>query len=106
MHSTLLIVASFALLAYCACAPTEEVIQHVSPPKVQTPSNTGKDGANSGAVGEESSEPKELLRNRRSIGGQESDLLPSGSEVDAAPFGGPSALLGRGRIRVLPAFLG
>lgn len=42
MHSTLLIVASFALLAYCACAPTdEEVIQHVSP-KVQTPSDTGK----------------------------------------------------------------
>lgn len=67
---------------------------------------SGKDGANSGAVDEESSEPKELLRHRRSMGGQESDLLPSGSDVDAAPFGAPSALEGRGRIRVLPAFLG
>lgn len=66
---------------------------------------SGKDGANSGAVDAESSEPKEL-RARRSIGGQESDLLPSANDVDAAPFGAPSAFEGRGRIRVLPAFLG
>lgn len=65
----------------------------------------GGDGANSGAAAAESSEPKEL-RYRRSIGGQESDLLPSGDDVDASPIGGPSAFEGHGRIRVLPAFLG
>lgn len=67
---------------------------------------SGKEGANSGAVVAESSESKELLRSRRSVVGQESDLLPSGSDVDASPFGGQSAIEGHGRIRVLPGFLG
>ncbi|XP_072942900.1 uncharacterized protein [Epargyreus clarus] len=100
MRSMLFVVASLALLAACACAPAEEdVIQYI--PKEATPSVTGKDGSESGAVGGNSGASKIALeRARRSIGGQESDLLPSGGDVDASPFGETSQLDGRGRIKI------
>uniref|UniRef100_A0A1E1WRF1 Secreted protein n=1 Tax=Pectinophora gossypiella TaxID=13191 RepID=A0A1E1WRF1_PECGO len=107
MRSMFFVVASLALLAYCVCAPTaEEVIEHIPPKQEQTPSATGKEDAKSGALAVDvASEPK-VSRTRREVGGQESDLLPGAKDVDASPFGETSQLEGRGRIRVLPAFLG
>ncbi|KAI8420203.1 hypothetical protein MSG28_008749 [Choristoneura fumiferana] len=105
MRSMFFAVASLALLAACACAPVEEdVIQHI-PQKVEgTPSATGSGVAPSGAAAESGSEHH--ARARRDIGGQESDLLPSPNQNDASPFGETSNLMGRGGIRVLPAYLG
>lgn len=104
MHSTFFIVASLALLAVCACAPVvEEVIQHI-PKQEQTPSATGKENAESGAS-VKATGVSENVRHRRDAG-QEGDLLPSVNDVDASPFGETSQLAGRGRIKVLPAFLG
>lgn len=105
MHSTLFFVASLALLAACASAPAEDVIEHIPPKQEPTPSATSKDGSSSGAVVEGAAEVKVPSRTRRNVG-QESDLLPSGHDVDASPFGEVSQVLGRNRIRVLPAYLG
>lgn len=107
MHSTLFIVASLALLVVCACAPSgEDVIQHIPAKAEPTPSLTGKDGsASSAAAGNAGASKPEPARVRRDAG-QESDLLPSANEVDVSPFGETSQLEGRGRIRVLPAYLG
>lgn len=106
MHSTLLVVASLALFAVCACAPVEEeVIQHI-PAKQETPSAIGKDGAESGASVKGVGVTENKDRARRDIGGQESDLLPSVGDVDASPFSDTNSFSGRSRIRVLPAFLG
>lgn len=108
MHSSLLFVASLALLAACAGAPPgQAVIQQIPPKAEQTPSATGKDGAKSGAVEDvaDASESQVPVRARRDVG-QESDLLPSALDAEASPFGQVSNLQGRGRIRVLPAFLG
>lgn len=106
MHSMLFVVASMALLVACACTPWEsEAIQHIAPKEEKTPSVIGSDAVKSGAAGEGSAVSDVKDRARRSAG-QESDLLPSGNEVDASPFGENSQFEGRGRIRVLPAFLG
>lgn len=107
MHSISLVVASLALLAVCACAPSEsEVIQHIAPKDEKTPSVIGSDALKSGAAVEDSGAAEVKDRHRRSAG-LESDLLPSKGEEDASPFGETSQLEGgRGRIRVLPAFLG
>ncbi|CAK1551425.1 unnamed protein product [Leptosia nina] len=102
MRVTLFVVASLALLAACACAPNGDVIQHI-PKHEATQSNT-KDGAVSGAVDAGvGSKPVEVSRERRDIGDQESHLIPSDNEV--SDFG-ESSLDGRGRIKILPAFLG
>lgn len=108
MHSTLFIVASLALLVVCACAPVEEeVIQHIRPKPEKTPSVTGNEDAESGASGKVAGVTEDKVRVRREvIGGQESDLLPADNEVDASPFGETSQLVGHGRIRVLPTFMG
>ncbi|KAL0820515.1 hypothetical protein ABMA28_006373 [Loxostege sticticalis] len=109
MHSTFFVVASLALWAVCACAPADsDVIQQIPAKPEQTPSVIGKDAAKSGAAEGDSgvTEAKPVERVRRSVGGQESDLLPSRGQVDVSPFGEVSQLEGRGRIRVLPAFLG
>ena len=106
MQSISLVVVSLALLAVCACAPSEsEVIQHIVPKEEKTPSVIGSDAAKSGAAVEDSRVGDAKDRARRSVG-EESDLLPSKGDVDASPFGETSQLEGRGRIRVLPAFLG
>lgn len=106
MHSTLLIVASLALLAVCVCSPTDQdVIEHIPPKAAPIPLATAKDGAESGASGKVAG-AADHPRVRRAIGGEESDLLPSVNDVDASPFGETAQILGRGRIRVLPAFLG
>lgn len=108
MQSITFVAVSLALLAVCASSPVkEEVIQQV--PKEHTQSAIEKEGAVSGAAGKVSGateEKKEEVRVRRDVAGLESDLLPSVGEVDASPFGEISQLEGRGRIRVLPAFLG
>ncbi|CAG9118909.1 unnamed protein product [Plutella xylostella] len=84
MRSATFVVALAALIVVCSCAPKEDK-------KEQVPS--GLDMAD--------------VRVRRSVGGQESDLLPEAGDVDASPFGEASQLAGRARgIRVLPAFLG
>lgn len=107
MHSTLLVVASLALLAVCACAPSgEEVIQHIPAKQEAIPSATGRDAAVSGASEKAAGASENKERARRDIGGQESDLLPSVGDVDASPFGESQPLAGRSRIRVLPAYLG
>ncbi|CAH4030440.1 unnamed protein product [Pieris brassicae] len=93
-------VASLALLAACVCAPNE-AIQHI-PKQEATQLTTEKDGAASG-VSEKNAGSSEPDREKRDLGGQESDLLPSEHEVSAF---GENALVGRGRIKVLPAFLG
>lgn len=97
MHSTFFIVASLALLAFCLC----ESPANAKP----TPSATGKDDAVSGASGKAAG-GFEHPRARRAVDGQESDLLPSSDDVDVSPFGEVSQFEGRGRIKVLPAFLG
>ncbi|CAG4947226.1 unnamed protein product [Colias eurytheme] len=106
MHSMFFVVVSLALLAACVCAPSGDVIQHIPPNHEATQSATEKEAAVSGAAVENvgSSKPLGLARERRDLGGDESDLLPSDQNV-ASPFG-ESSLDGRGRIRVLPAFLG
>lgn len=105
MRSMFFAVASLALLAVCVCAPAEQdVIQHIPQKVEETPSATGNGAAPSGvAVGSGS---EHHARARRDIGGQESDLLPSPNQNDASPFGETSNLMGRGGIRVLPAYLG
>lgn len=106
MRSTLLIVASLTLLAVCACAPAAgDVIQHIPPNQEPTPSVTGKSGAESGALEKAVGASDHQARVRRDVG-DESDLLPSANEGDVSPFGESSQLAARGRIRVLPAFLG
>lgn len=108
MHSTLFTVASLALLAVCVCAPADgDVIQRIPPRPEQTPSATGKDAAESGAS-EKDAGVSDSAHNRapRDLGGEESDLLPSLNEGDVSPFGENSELLGRSRIKVLPAYLG
>ncbi|CAF4807489.1 unnamed protein product [Pieris macdunnoughi] len=87
-------VASLALLAACVCAPND-AIQHI-PKQEATQSATEKDGAASGVSANNagSSEPE---REKRDLGGQESDLLPSDHEVSAF---GDNSLIGRGRIKV------
>lgn len=107
MHSTFFIVASLALLAFCVCAPAEQdVIQHIPTKAEQTPSAIGSEGAVSGASGKAVGSAEHQSRARREVAGQESDLLPSGNDVEVSPFGEVSNLEGRGRIRVLPAYLG
>lgn len=107
MHSSLFIVASLALLGLCVCAPAEQdVIQHIPQKAEPIPSATGRDDAVSGASGKAAGASDHVARVRREVAGQESDLLPSANEVDASPFGEVSQLEGRGRIRVLPAYLG
>lgn len=108
MRSVIFVVASLALLAACVCAPEGESIQRIPTKAAATPSATDKDAAKSGASvgGSGASEPSTVARERRDIAGQESDLLPSAHDLDASPFGEISKLDGRGRIKVLPAFLG
>lgn len=108
MRTMFFVVASLALLAACACAPEGEVIQHIPPKAEETPSAIGKDGVASPAVGDAagSSKPIHVARTRRDLAGQESDLLPSANDGDASVFGESSNLDGRGRIKVLPAYLG
>lgn len=110
MRSITFAVALVALFAACACAPSkEDVIQHIPQKADQTPSATHADGSESGAVADDAGVSKispAEVRVRRDVAGQESDLLPSGHDVDASPFGEVSQVAGRGRIRVLPAFLG
>ena len=107
MHSTLFIVASLALLALCVCAPVEQdVIEHIPQKAEPIPSATGKDAVESGASGKAAGVSDHVARVRREVGGQESDLLPAANDIDASPFGETSQLVGRGRIRVLPAYLG
>ncbi|CAG9795825.1 unnamed protein product [Diatraea saccharalis] len=110
MRSIIFAVGFLALLAVCACTPVEsDVIQHIPLKAGATPSVTGRDGAESGVVADAygaSNEKQTHERVRRSIGGEESDLIPAANDVDASPFGETSQLEGRGRIRVLPAFLG
>ena len=108
MRSMLFVVASLALLAYCACAPAEEVIEHIPPKHEPTPSATGKEDAKSGAgdVVAAADTKSTNTRTRREVGGLESDLLPAAKDVDSSPFGETSQFEGRSRIRVLPAFLG
>ncbi|KAF9424854.1 hypothetical protein HW555_000155 [Spodoptera exigua] len=107
MHSTLFFVASLALLALCVCAPADQdVIQHIPLKPEQTPSVTGKEDAVSGASGKVAGASEHVpQRARRDVAGQESDLLPAINDVDVSPFGETSQLEGRGRIRVLPAYL-
>ncbi|CAG9563995.1 unnamed protein product [Danaus chrysippus] len=105
MQSITFVVASLALLSLSVCAPVEDVIQHI-PKAVAIPSSTERNGASSGAVVNAGSEPLLAARARRDLGGQESDLLPSAKDIDASPFGEVSQLDGRGRIKVLPAYLG
>ncbi|KAJ8717917.1 hypothetical protein PYW07_005847 [Mythimna separata] len=107
MHSTLFIVASLTLLVLCASAPAEQdVIQHIPQRVEQTPSVTGRDAVESGASGKAAGASDHEARARRDVAGQESDLLPAANDVDVSPFGEVSQLEGRGRIRVLPAYLG
>lgn len=107
MQCTTYLIALAALLAVCACAPQEGAIEKI--PREHIPSATKDENVGSGAgakvsgVGEVG---KDVSRVRRDVGGQESDLLPSVGDVDASPFGGPAQVVGHGRIRVLPAFLG
>ncbi|VVC97657.1 unnamed protein product [Leptidea sinapis] len=106
MRSLSLIVASLALLVVCACAPSGESIQHIPPKQDTTPSATGRSGAESGAAVEDSgSKIVAAARERRDLGGLESDLLPSGQGVDDSAFGAQE-FEGRSRIKVLPAYLG
>lgn len=108
MRSLFFAGASLALLAICVCAPEGDAIQRIPPKAVATPLATNKDAADSGASASNvgSSKPLAVARVRRDIGGQESDLLPSANDVEVSPFGENSNLLGRGRIKVLPAYLG
>lgn len=96
----LFVVASLALLAACVCASSENVVEHVR--NHPTQSATGKDGAASGALDVNAGSSKAVERERRDAG-QENDLLPSEPEVSEF---GESSLDGRGRIKVLPAFMG
>ncbi|CAB3231641.1 unnamed protein product [Arctia plantaginis] len=103
MHSTLLIVASLALLAVCVCSPADQdVIEHIPSKAAPILLATAKDGVESGASGKVVG-AADHPRVRRYVGGEESDLLPSSNDVDASPFGETSQVLGRGRIRV-PGF--
>lgn len=106
MRSVFLAVASLALLAVCACAPLDgDVIQHIPPKAEPTPSATGEVGSTSGAaVGNAVAVKPESARVRRDAA-QENDLLPASNDVDVSPFEAFN-LEGRGRIKVLPAFLG
>lgn len=108
MRSMFFVVASLALLAVCVCAPEGASIQHIPPKAGETPSAIGKDGAVllAAAGGAGSSKQIHVARTRRDLAGQESDLLPSANQAEASVFGESSNLDGRGRIRVLPAFLG
>lgn len=111
MRSLFFAGASLALLAICVCAPEGDAIQRIPPKAVATPLATNKDTADSGASASNvelngSSKPLAVARVRRDISGQESDLLPLANDVEVSPFGENSNLLGRGRIKVLPAYLG
>lgn len=111
MQSITFVVAFAALLALCVCAPTKkDVIQKIPENAEGTPLVIGGGNAGSGAAGKESGSGEKRnvheVRVRREVAGHESDLLPSGGEVDASPFGETSQLAGHGRIRVLPAYLG
>lgn len=89
MRSTFFIVVSMAVLGVCLCESSNKT---KSVPAISAHS-TAEKGI-------------EHLRARRAIAEQESDLLPSSDDVDASTFGETSQIEGRGRIRVLPAFLG
>ncbi|CAH2089563.1 unnamed protein product [Euphydryas editha] len=108
MRSLFFAVASVALLAICVCAPEGDAIQRIPPKVAATPSATKESAVDSGAAANNagSSKPLTVARVRRDIGGQESDLLPSANDVDVSPFGENSNFDGRGRIKVLPAYLG
>lgn len=110
MQSITFVVAFAAFSGLCATAPAREgVIQKIPENVEETPLAIADASAASGAAakafgaGEETAQE---IRERRHVAGHESDLLPSGEDVEASPFGESSQLLGHGRIRVLPAFLG
>lgn len=110
MRSIIFVVALVALFAIGTGAPLDEdVIQHIPQKTNPTPSGTPDAASESGAA-EDASDAGEAhvaeVRVRRDVGGQESDLLPSGNDIEASPFGEVSQVAGRGRIKVLPAFLG
>ncbi|GBP31907.1 hypothetical protein EVAR_18445_1 [Eumeta japonica] len=109
MRSLLFLIGLVGVLAVCGASPAKDDVVEKIPPKAgQTPSAIGSAGAGStaaaGGAGASKAAPAGP-RARRDVG-QESDLLPSANDVEASAFGETSQLAGRGRIRVLPAYLG